>query len=47
MNETGICDCGAINDVEWVIDPFQEEIYAELVWRWLCPDCYQLLCDEI
>lgn len=43
------CDsCGKRKrDVQWIIDPFQEDVYNAVVWRWLCGDCEQKLCDDI
>jgi hypothetical protein len=37
------CDtCGKVNEtVEWVCDPFQEEIHGVEDWSFMCSDCYQ------
>lgn len=31
----------------WQIDPFQEEVYEEIVIRCLCDSCYETLKDDI
>lgn len=36
------CDrCRTTENVEYCIDPYQEEINEIVVWVYLCPDCYQ------
>ena len=39
--------CGEIKtDVTYRVDPFQEDVYNEIVYRWLCDDCdYELYLD--
>ena len=42
------CECGKHEGkVEYVIDPYQEEIYGETEWRWLCERCYEDLAMDI
>jgi hypothetical protein len=39
-------DCGNEN-VDYTIDPYQEEIYGREVYVWLCCDCYSNLVMSI
>lgn len=31
----------------WVIDPYFEEIHGEVIWAWICDECYGELLDDI
>tara|TARA_R110000824_G_scaffold33443_2_gene107154 strand:+ start:1653 stop:1841 length:189 start_codon:yes stop_codon:yes gene_type:complete len=43
------CDvCGEYkDDVDWELDPYQEDVNGVTYMRWLCVDCYNNLCMEI
>ena len=33
--------------MEYMIDPFQQDVYNEEVWVWLCEECAQIRRDDI
>jgi len=39
--------CGTTKDVEYTIDPYQQDIHDVEEWVYLCPVCYQEYCDDI
>ena len=39
--------CGTDEDVDYVIDPYQQEINDREIWVYLCPDCYHECCMDI
>lgn len=40
--------CGKLgNDVDYVVNPYDQEIYNEENWQWLCDDCYCSCRDDI
>ena len=42
----GYCDlCGC--KAEFVMDPYQYEMYGIKTYRWLCPSCYESICGDI
>ncbi len=41
MDEEVCGDCGTDKDVEFVIDPFVQELYDQEVHRYLCKACYR------
>ena len=44
----GVCErCGTTENVDYVIDPYDEEICNIERWCYLCPKCYEVYCDEI
>lgn len=41
-------NCGVYNStVEFIVNPFDEEVYNTINKEWLCSKCYQILCDDI
>lgn len=42
----GSCAKSAAN-VSWRIDPYMDEVYEEIMYRWLCDDCWQERKDEV
>lgn len=42
------CDiCGEIKDVSYDVNPYNEDVYGEVVYLWMCEDCYIDLCNDI
>ena len=39
MNECEICKCK--DCAEYVLDPYQKEMYDVEVYIWICDDCYR------
>ncbi len=43
----GPCDkCGDKNG-NYCINPYDEEIYGEEKWEYICPTCYSMLLEEL
>ena len=40
--KVGVCErCGTTENVDYVIDPYDEEINDIERWCYLCPECYK------
>lgn len=46
-NTPGYCDDCGCECAEWVIDPFDYEMYGAKNYCWLCDDCYHERCMDI
>lgn len=40
-------DCGTLNNVEYTIDPYIEEIHDKQIHKYLCKECYKESCLDI
>lgn len=45
--ETMCDECEKVTECEFVVDPYQEYFYNELVERWLCDECLKQLKEEV
>ena len=39
--------CGTKEDIDYVIDPYDQDINNVERWTWLCQLCEQIYCDDI
>lgn len=45
--ENEVCDFCDSTETEYRVDPFLKEVHEEIVWYWLCEECYQQRNDDI
>lgn len=46
-DKEGLCEHCGINQGDWCINPYHEDIDGEEIWQFICFDCYNALLADI
>lgn len=45
LGEIGYCKCGKMGTL--MHNPYAFDVHEEIVYEYLCQDCYEVSCDDI